>query len=88
MTEWLIDIGGWIGAGLLLSAYALVSRGFISGQSRAYQGLNIGGSALFILNSGYHGAYPSAGLNVIWLSIGAYTLYRISRPRSDENAES
>jgi hypothetical protein len=66
----LIDIIGWIGAGMLLYAYARVSNGSWSGQSTAFQLLNVGGSLCFIINSGYHGAYPSVFVNVVWAAIG------------------
>ena len=53
--------------------------GRLSGQSRAFQWLNVVGAAGFIVNSGWHGAWPSTVLNVIWAGIGIVTLARIAR---------
>ena len=70
---------GWVAAALILASYLLVSMGRLSGQSRAFQWLNVLGAAGFVLNSGWHGAWPSTILNVIWAGIGVFTLVRIAR---------
>ena len=71
------DIFGWIGAALLLGAYALVSTKRLEGDSVAYQGLNLLGSAMLIVNSFYYGAYPSVGVNVIWIGIALCSIVRV-----------
>jgi len=75
----LIEIIGWTGAALILVAYLLLSSGRLTGQSRLYQWMNVVGAACFVLNSGWNGAIPSATLNVVWMLIGAVTLWRIAR---------
>lgn len=75
----LIEIAGWAGAGLILLAYLLLSSGKLTGQSRAYQWMNVVGAGCFVINSGWNGAIPSATLNIVWLLIGAATLWRIAR---------
>jgi hypothetical protein len=75
----LIEAIGWVAAALILASYLLVSMGRLSGQSRAFQWLNVVGAAGFIVNSGWHGAWPSTVLNVIWAAIGIFTLTRIAR---------
>jgi hypothetical protein len=55
--------------------------GRVTGQSALYQAMNVVGAAGFIVNGWWHGAIPSATLNVIWLLIGAIALWRISRRR-------
>ncbi|WP_137861469.1 MULTISPECIES: hypothetical protein [unclassified Sphingomonas] len=75
----LIEIAGWAGAGLILLAYLLLSSGKLTGQSRAYQWMNVVGAGCFVINSGWNGAIPSATLNMVWLLIGAATLWRIAR---------
>lgn len=47
--------------------------------SPAYQWLNVLAGAGFIVNSGWNGAYPSATLNLIWMAIGHYGLFRGAR---------
>ena len=69
---------------LILSAYLLLSMGKLTGQSRLYQGMNVVGAAGFVVNGGWHGAIPSASLNVIWMLIGAVALARIARRRRTE----
>jgi hypothetical protein len=67
---------------LILSAYLLLSMGKLTGQSAVYQGMNIVGAAGFVINGWWHGAIPSASLNVVWLLIGSVALWRIRRGRS------
>ncbi|MBX9882830.1 MAG: hypothetical protein K2X73_12745 [Sphingomonas sp.] len=73
---WAIETIGWAGAATILAAYLLVSMGRLSGQSPAFQWMNVVGAAGFIVNSGWHGAIPSTALNVVWMLIGLATLAR------------
>ena len=79
--ELLVEIAGWIGALLILSGYALLTAGRVDGRSPLYQGMNVVGAAGFIVNGWYHGAIPSAALNVIWMMIGVAALWRIAKRR-------
>ena len=40
-----IEAAGWLGALLILGSYILVSTGRLSGQSRAFQWMNVAGCA-------------------------------------------
>jgi hypothetical protein len=75
-------MAGWLGALLVLGAYLLVTTGRVSGKSALFQSMNALGSALFILNTWWHGAIPSMVLNIVWLAIGTVALARIARLRS------
>jgi hypothetical protein len=75
-----IDLIGWIGAAALLTAYWLVSTRRTDGAARSYQALNLIGSILVLVNSLYHGAYPSVAVNAVWIVIGVYALSIASRP--------
>jgi hypothetical protein len=77
----LVEIAGWIGATLILAAYLLLSMGRLNGQSFVYQAMNVVGAGGFIVNGWWHGAIPSAALNVVWMMIGAGALWRIRRRR-------
>lgn len=79
-----IEIIGWAAAVLMLSAYVLLTTGRLRSNSPAYQCLNVLAGGGFIVNSGWNGAYPSACLNLIWMAIGLYGLFRATRmpPRS------
>lgn len=59
----LVDLIGWAGAGALLAAYWRVSTRRTDGAAVSYQTLNLIGSVLVLLNSLYHGAYPSVAIN-------------------------
>ena len=76
-VEIAVEVAGWIGASLILLGYALISAGRVSGQSPAYQWINIVGAAGFTINGWWHGALPSAALNIVWMAIGAFALWRI-----------
>ena len=71
----LIDIIGWLGAVLLLTAYFLISSNRIKGASKSYQVLNLIGSGALIVNSAFYRAFPSAFVNVIWIGIALYSLF-------------
>jgi hypothetical protein len=77
-----VEIVGWTGAVLILAAYGFLSAGKVDGQSRLYQWMNVGGAAGFIVNGWWHGALPSTVLNVVWMLIGGYALWRIARRSS------
>ena len=78
-VELLVEVVGWLGAGLILLAYALLTAGKLQAQSYAYQGMNVVGAAGFIVNSGWYGAIPSAALNVVWAGIGLFAILRLAR---------
>ncbi len=75
----LVEAAGWIGATLILVAYILLSLGRLDGRSRTFQWMNVAGAAGFIVNSGWHGAIPSAALNLVWLGVGLATLWTLRR---------
>ena len=87
LVEFAVEAAGWAGASLILLAYLLLSMGKVTGQSPLYQGMNIVGAAGFIVNGWWHGAVPSAALNVIWMMIGGVALWRIwAKRRSSTSA--
>ena len=57
---------GWLGAIILLSAYALNSFKIIEGDSLIYQSMNLMGSILIMIYTYYKKAYPNTLLNLIW----------------------
>jgi len=75
----IVEIIGWTAAVMMLSAYLLLTSGRLRSLSPAYQWLNVLAGAGFIVNSGWNGAYPSATLNLIWMAIGLYGLFRGAR---------
>ena len=81
LARWLVEIVGWGGAALILLAYLLLSAGRMTGQSLSYQTMNVVGAAGFVVNGWWHGALPSATLNVLWLMIGLFASIRILKRR-------
>ena len=81
ILEIVVEIVGWAGAALILLAYLLLSAGKLTGQSLVYQCMNVVGAAGFIVNGWWHGALPSATLNVLWLMIGLFASMRILKRR-------
>lgn len=71
-----VEIAGWTAALLILGAYGLISSGKLQARSVLYQWMNILGALGFVINSGWNGAWPSVGLNVVWFAIGVYALRR------------
>ena len=81
-----VEVAGWAGAVLILLAYLLLSAGKLTGQSLVYQGMNVVGAAGFVINGWWHGAIPSAALNVLWLLIGAIASWRILKKRGSSTS--
>ena len=75
MTELAIEAAGWAAALLILASYILISTGRLTGQSVIYQWMNVVGSAGFVVNAGWHGAFPSTALNAVWCAIGLGMLW-------------
>ena len=84
--ELAVEVVGWTGAALILLAYLLLSAGRLTGQSLVYQGMNVVGAAGFVINGWWHGALPSAALNVLWLLIGAFASWRILKRRGSSTS--
>ena len=84
--ELAVEVAGWTGAALILGAYALLSAGKLTGRSLTYQLMNVVGAAGFVINGWWHGALPSAALNVLWLMIGAFASWRILKRRESSTS--
>ena len=80
-TRTIVDILGWIASVEIVLAFALNSFKKIEASSRAYQFLNASGALLLIVNTGYHGAYPSTALNVVWMFIALFALFFSNREK-------
>jgi len=75
--EIFIEIIGWIASVLIVGAYFLNIRGKLSAQSTPYILANLVGGAFFIANTIWHGAYPSALVNVVWVIIALVSLFQL-----------
>jgi hypothetical protein len=79
-------VAGWVGASLILAAYILVSLGKLTGRSPLFQWLNLVGAAGFVVNGWWHGALPSATLNIVWALFAAGTLWTIWKSKSSSTS--
>lgn len=72
----LVEILGWVGSLFVLVAYILNVNKKLATDSVAYYALNIVGSALLIVNTAVHHAYPSMAINIIWVIVPVVTIVR------------
>lgn len=73
-------ISEWAGSLGLFLGFALVSRRWVDPQSKIAIGLNLLGSAGFIvLNAIFH-SWPPVVVNVFWFATGAFAL--IAKPKA------
>jgi hypothetical protein len=79
MTKLLVDLLGWIGALSLIIAYACISFRRMAADGTLYQLMNALGSFLLIVNTVYYRAYPSAFVNVVWITIALAAHLRVKR---------
>lgn len=70
-----VEIIGWVASVLIVGAYYLNIRGKLGAGSPAYIWANMVGGAFFVANTAWHGAYPSAVVNVIWVLIALVALF-------------
>ncbi|GAA2130447.1 CBU_0592 family membrane protein [Nocardioides bigeumensis] len=76
MVNLVIEVVGWIGAVAVVGAYGLAASGLLPTDRPGSAGLNLVGAAGLLLNSAANQAWPSAGLNLVWLVIGVMSLAR------------
>jgi hypothetical protein len=81
-----VEAAGWAGAGLILLGYLLITAGRLNGRSPAFQWMNLFGAAGFVVNGLWHGALPSAALNIIWFLIAAIALGHIWKSKGSSTS--
>lgn len=85
--EQLIDICGWIGSVMVVTAYFLVSNGKVEAQTYTFQTINVF-AALFVGVNAYHyGALPSFGINAVWALIAIAAMLRIKLNNNKKHKE-
>ena len=75
----LINILGWIGSVLVISAYGFNSYQKINSSSLAFQLMNLIGGIFLIINSVYKEAYPFTFINSVWVVIAISSLLRTKK---------
>jgi hypothetical protein len=79
VTEFVIEIIGWVGSVLVLLAYALNSYQKLKSDSLWFMGLNFTGAAFLIVYTVIKHAYASAFVNVVWIIIAVIGIIRYFR---------
>lgn len=77
-TLWIHALGT-VGAVMLLLSYFLVSQKRLQGDSMTFQLLNIVGSVLLAINTGFFHAWPSMVLNIVWVAVGVSVIRKVKR---------
>jgi hypothetical protein len=72
---------GWVGAGLLMLGYWLVSTRRADGEGLPFQLVNIGGAVGLGIAAVGGRVWSSAALNAAWSAIGVVIVVRIVRRR-------
>ena len=87
MAALFIEAIGWAGAFLILTAYVMLTRKMLTGQSKAYHLLNLVGGVGIVIESISNATYPPAALNIIWSLVAVYAILKGVSP-SKENKTS
>lgn len=74
--ELFLQAVGWAGTTLIVLAYVLVSRQYVTGTSRTYQLMNLLGAIGVGINVFYHAAWPALALQIAWAIIAIASLVR------------
>jgi hypothetical protein len=72
-----IQILGWLGVLLILSAYFLTTFGYLDSQNKIYLLLNIFGSIFIILETYQKKDYQPFILNIFWLTIAIVAIIKV-----------
>jgi len=73
-----IEIVGWLGVGLIIVAYALLSFSILESRNGVYQIMNLLGSVGIIINSFAKKDYQPAALNIVWALIAIFALINLA----------
>ena len=76
----LIETLGWIASVLIVGSYALNISGRLHAESKMYVWANIIGGLFFVINTYFHGAYPSMVVNIIWVIIAIIMILIRKKP--------
>lgn len=71
-----VEIVGWIGSVLIVGSYFLNIQGKLESTDKKYIWSNLLGGICFIINTYAHQAYPSVAVNIIWVLIALFAIFR------------
>jgi hypothetical protein len=79
MSKLLIDVTGWLGSLMVITAYGLNSYQVIKSNSWAFLLLNLIGGLCLIIYSVYYTAYANTFINTVWVIIAIPAIIRLIR---------
>lgn len=71
------DAAGWLGVGLILLGYFLVTFSLVDGSSLSYSLINLFGAVGIIWSSYVKKDMQPVALNIVWLIIATISLIRL-----------
>lgn len=71
-----LQIIGWLGMVMILSAYFLMTFSFIESQSTIYQVLNVVGALGIVIETCSKKDYQPMVLNIVWIGIALVAIIR------------
>lgn len=75
----LVDLIGFAGAAVMLTAYALSNVRVVRMSTKAMAGMNLGAGVALALNGLVHQAWPSTVVNTVWFVIAGVSLVSAGR---------
>jgi hypothetical protein len=75
----IIEIIGFVGALMVLSAYVLITSDKVTAKQKIYHILNGLGSLGILINAFYHSATPSVLLNGVFLLVAGYGFWQAKK---------
>jgi hypothetical protein len=75
----IVEVVGWIGAGLILLDYILLTTDRLNSHEKRFHIINLAGSLGILINAFYHGAIPSVVLNLVFLLVAIFGEVRAKR---------
>jgi hypothetical protein len=76
----IFNIIGFLGAGAIVTAYALLQFGRLQARQRRYSAMNALGAALILISLAVEPNWPSIAIESFWLLISVVGLVRSIKP--------
>jgi hypothetical protein len=73
-----LELIGWLGFVLIVSAYLLITIKLVDVSSVAYHVMNLTGAMCMVVNAKHKGARPLFWLNIVWALVAIMGLVQLS----------
>jgi hypothetical protein len=79
LTIQILDVVGWTGVVVYVTAYGLLSADILKANKSAYHAMNAVGALALVAYSNAVSDVPNLVVNAIWLAIASVSIFRIVR---------